>query len=353
MKALTMESIGKVAISEIPVPVTPSKHEVIVRTTTAILTKNDILAVNGIWGDQSGKVLGYQVCGVVEQIGSEIDEFSVGDRVVPSTMTPCFICESCQRGFNAQCTDSQGGWYYSSESDGRIAEYFKICNGDSNLIKLPPSISDECACYASEVMASGIQAATDAEIPVGGRVAVFGANPTGLMAVAGARMRCAGLVIAVEENSTYQLRLAKEYGADVTCNSSLLDPVEKIFEESDGVGVDCAIDCTGTEAGLLQAFKVTRSGGVVVSTGYKDGSSISIPIEEFGNGTTQKRLVLSQYSGGSETIRKCLRLIEYNRLNPRKLTTHTFPFEKAVDAFELLLSNEENVIVPLIEVGYA
>lgn len=113
-----------------------------------------------------------------------------------------------------------------------LAEYFQVNNADANLTHVPLGVSNQSACYCSDMMSTGFGGAEGAEkanIPAGGTVAVFGVGPVGIMAVAGARLRAAGLIIAVDK-IPMRLGFPREYGADVTINFALTDPIEEIMK---------------------------------------------------------------------------------------------------------------------------
>ena len=137
-----------------------------------------------------------------------------------------------------------GGWKFANIKDGVFAEYFHVNDADANLAKIPNAVPDEAAVYATDMMSTGFIGAEQADIPLGGTVAIFAQGPVGLMATAGARLLGAGLVIAVDSKPN-RLEAATKFGADEIVDFTKSDPVEHILELTDGKGVDSAIECLG------------------------------------------------------------------------------------------------------------
>ena len=91
-----------------------------------------------------------------------------------------------------------GGYKFTGQKDGNLAEYFHVNNADFNLVKIPESLSDEQALYATDMLSTGFVGAEYAAVPIGGTIAIFAQGPVGLSATIGAKLLGAGLIIAVE-----------------------------------------------------------------------------------------------------------------------------------------------------------
>jgi threonine dehydrogenase-like Zn-dependent dehydrogenase len=191
--------------------------------------------------------------------------------------------------------------------------------------------------------------AENAEIPVGGTVAVFAQGPVGLMATKGARLQGAGRVIAVETVPKRQ-ELAREYGADDIVDFDDGDPVEQIHELTDGEGVEAAVEALGTSGTFEQCVKVTKAGGTVSNVGYHgEGEYVNIPREEWGVGMAEIDIATGLCPGGSLRLERLLRLLEKDRLDPTHMTTHEFGFDEIDEAFRLMETKEDGIIKPLVE----
>ncbi|WP_045216775.1 NAD(P)-dependent alcohol dehydrogenase [Desulfonatronovibrio magnus] len=347
MKAFVVHSIGKVGIMEKPVP-EPGPNDVIVKTTNALICTSDVHTVAGAIGEKSDLTLGHEGAGTVYKIGSAVKGFKEGERVLVNAITPCFKCHNCQRGYTSQCGQALGGWKFANIKDGCFAEYFHVNDAESNLVKIPDSVSDEAALYTTDMMSTGFMGAENGNIPLGGIVAVFGQGPVGLMSTAGARLLGAGLVIAVE-NIPARQELAKFYGADVIVDFTKVDAVEEIMKLTDGQGVDAAIEALGAQITFENCIKVTKPGGTISNIGYHgEGDYIKIPRAEWGVGMSDKTIRTGLCPGGSERMSRLLRLIENGRIDPTKLTTHRFSFDEIEKGFHMMANKEDGVIKPLV-----
>lgn len=348
MKAFVMKKIGAVGMMDKPVPADPGPNDAIIKTTAALICTSDVHTVKGAIGERTNQTLGHEACGIVDKVGSAVTLFKPGDRIVVGAITPCYKCHNCQRGFTSQCGEPLGGWKFANIKDGSFAEYFHVNDADANLTFIPDGVSDEAACYTTDMMSTGFKGAENADIVLGGSAAVFGLGPVGQMAVAGARLLGAGLIIAVD-NLPHRLELAKEYGADVAINFDETDAVEEILRLTDGEGVDSAMEAVGAQAPLENCIKATRAGGTISNLGYHgEGDYLNIPRLEWGVGMAEKSINTLLCPGGSERMTRLLRLIQTGRVDPTKMTSHRFKFDEVEKAFWMMDTKEDNMFKPLI-----
>lgn len=347
MKTFVMHRIGEVGFLDKPIPEDPGPNGAIVKTTRALVCTSDTHTVGGAIGDRMNLTLGHEAVGVVAKLGAAVRGVKEGDRVAVNAITPCFHCENCLRGFTSQCEQMLGGWKFANVRDGVFAPYFFVNDAEANLAPIPRAVPDEAAVYACDMMSTGFAAAEHAAIPLGGSVAIFAAGPVGLMAIAGARLLGAGLVIAVESKPDRKL-LAREYGADIVVDHSKNNPVAEIMKLT-GDGVDSAIEALGAEASFEACIEATRPGGTISNVGYHGhGDLVGIPRLAWGVGMSDKTIRTALCPGGRERMKRLLRLLERKRVDPTKLTTHRFPFEETDQAFEMMKSKADNVIKPMI-----
>ena len=152
------------------------------------------------------------------------------------------------------------------------------------MVTIPDDVPDEKAVYCADMLFTGFAGAENAAIPIGGTVAIFAQGPVGLMATAGARLRGAGTIVAVD-GVKQRLEMAKHFGADVTVDISVEDPVERILELTGGLGVDSAIEALGNPVSFANCIRVTKPGGTISSVGYYgSGDVVPIPREAWGSG---------------------------------------------------------------------
>jgi threonine dehydrogenase-like Zn-dependent dehydrogenase len=353
MTAFVMHRIGEVGLMDKPIP-RPGPNDAIVRTTAALICTSDTHTVAGAIGPRTDLTLGHEAVGVIHELGEAVaaaGKFRIGQRVAVNAITPCFSCENCLRGFTSQCGGMLGGWKFANVKDGSMAEYFHVNDAIANLAPIPDDVTDEQAAYCCDMLSTGFVAAEHGDIPIGGSVAVFGVGPIGMMAIAGARLRGAGLIIGVESRPD-RAALARKFGADEIVDFTREDPVEAIRRLTGGDGVDTAIEALGLPTTFAACIRAARPGGVISNVGYHgDGDTVPIPRLDWGVGMSDKVIRTALCPGGAERMSRLMRLIQRGRVDPLPMTTHRFSFGDIRRAFRMMQTKEDGMIKPLITFG--
>lgn len=347
MQAYVMQSIGTTNFIE-KEPPEAGPDDAIVRPTKALVCTSDVHTVHGAIGDRENITLGHEAVGIVVETGSDVENFEVNDRVAVGAITPDWGSLAAQDGHPSQSNQALGGWKFANVKDGVFADRFHVNDADANMAQIPDAVSDEAAVYVTDMMSTGFSAAERADIPVGGTVAIFAQGPVGLMATKGAALRGAGHIIAVESVAKRQ-ELAEFYGADDIVDYTETNPVEAIMNLTDGDGVDVAIEALGSNETFKNCIEVTKPGGVISNVGYHgQGEYVEIPRAGWGVGMAEKDIVTLLCPGGRLRLQRLLQLLEQDRVDPTRMTTHEFAFEDIDDGFQLMDTKEEGVINPLI-----
>ena len=347
MKAFVMQGLGKVGFTEKPIP-KAGPNDAIIKTTHALICTSDAHTVHGAIGPRENLTLGHEAVGVIHEVGSEVKLFKPGDRVVVGAITPDWGDPASQAGHSSQSGTALGGWKFANIKDGVFAEYFHVNDADANMAKIPAGVSEESAAYCCDMLSTGFMAAENADIPIGGSVAVFALGPVGLMSIAGARLRGAGLVIGVDSVSARH-ELARKYGADAIVDHSRGNPVDQIMKLTGGQGVDAAIEALGGEEPFQNAIRVTKPGGTISNAGYHGkGDFVGIPRLDWGVGMAEKTIRTGLCPGGRLRMERLLRILEAKRLDPTSMTTHRFKFAELDRAFEMMDKKLDGIIKPLI-----
>lgn len=268
--------------------------------------------------------------------------------MVVGAITPDWGDTASQSGHSSQSGGALSGWKFTNVKDGVFAEYFHVNDADANLALIPDSVSDDAAVYCADMMSTGFMAAENANIPLGGTVAVFALGPVGLMAVRGASLRGAAMIIGVESVPKRQ-ELGRKYGADVVVDYSKGDPVKRIMEVTGGAGVDSAIEAVGNDQAFQNAIRATKPGGTISNVGYHGhGDFVHIPRLDWGVGMAEKTITTGLCPGGRLRMERMLRLIQNGRVDPTPMTTHKFKFAEVEKAFEIMDKKLDGIIKPLI-----
>ncbi|AGB15935.1 theronine dehydrogenase-like Zn-dependent dehydrogenase [Halovivax ruber XH-70] len=348
MDAFVMEEVGETGFAE-KEPPEAGPTDAVIRPTKGLVCTSDVHTVHGAIGERENLTLGHEVVGVVEEVGDQVAQFEPGDRVAVGAITPDWGSAAAQDDHPSQSNEALGGWKYANVKDGTFADYAHVNEADANMAHIPDGVSDEEAVYVTDMMSTGFMGAENADIPVGGTVAVFAQGPVGLMATKGAELQGAGHIIAVETVQNRQ-ELAQTYGADDVVDFAEGDPVEQIMDLTDGEGVDAAMEALGTSGTFEQCIEVTKAGGTISNTGYHgEGEYVNIPREAWGVGMAEKDIATGLCPGGRLRLQRLLRLLDRDRVDPTHMTTHEFPFDEIDEAFRLMETKEDDIIKPLID----
>jgi threonine dehydrogenase-like Zn-dependent dehydrogenase len=259
MKAVVFHDVGDIRLEDVPEPQLEQATDAIVRLTASAICGTDLHFIRGsVPGMRDGTILGHEGVGVVEAIGRDVRNIAVGDRVVIPSSIACGYCAYCRDGYYAQCDNANpngktagtafyGGPLENGAFNGLQAEKARIPYAHVNLVKLPDDVSDDQAIMLSDIFPTGYFGADMANIKPGHTVAVFGCGPVGQFAIASAKLMNAGRVLAID-NLDDRLEMARQQGAEVI-NFDVDDPVQTIKDLTGGIGVDCAIDAVGVDAG--------------------------------------------------------------------------------------------------------
>lgn len=348
MKMLAFLGVGRVGVIEKPIP-EPGPRDAIIRTTASMVCTSDVHTVKGVIEIPEERGLGHESVGIVHRVGEDVELFKEGDRVAVNAITPCGRCDFCQRGFTSQCGGMLGGYKFTGQKDGNMAEYFHVNDADFNLVRIPESLSDEQALYATDMLSTGFAGAENADIPIGGTAVVFAQGPVGLSATIGARLLGAGLLITVESKPD-RVDISKKFGADEVVDPTQGDAVQRILDLTGGEGADSAIESLGMPQTFENCIRITKPGGTISNIGYhgEGGMTLSIPLPEFGFGMSDQRIRTALCPGGRERMTRILRLMERGKVDPTPMTTHRFNFSEIEEAFRLMTTKEDNVIKPLV-----
>nr|2NVB_A Chain A, NADP-dependent alcohol dehydrogenase [Thermoanaerobacter brockii]2NVB_B Chain B, NADP-dependent alcohol dehydrogenase [Thermoanaerobacter brockii]2NVB_C Chain C, NADP-dependent alcohol dehydrogenase [Thermoanaerobacter brockii]2NVB_D Chain D, NADP-dependent alcohol dehydrogenase [Thermoanaerobacter brockii] len=349
MKGFAMLSIGKVGWIEKEKPA-PGPFDAIVRPLAVAPCTSDIHTVfEGAIGERHNMILGHEAVGEVVEVGSEVKDFKPGDRVVVPAITPDWRTSEVQRGYHQHSGGMLAGWKFSNVKDGVFGEFFHVNDADMNLAHLPKEIPLEAAVMIPDMMTTGFHGAELADIELGATVAVLGIGPVGLMAVAGAKLRGAGRIIAVGSRPVC-VDAAKYYGATDIVNYKD-GPIEsQIMNLTEGKGVDAAIIAGGNADIMATAVKIVKPGGTIANVNYfGEGEVLDVPRLEWGCGMAHKTIKGGLCPGGRLRMERLIDLVFYKRVDPSKLVTHVFRgFDNIEKAFMLMKDKPKDLIKPVV-----
>lgn len=349
MQGFAMLGIGKCGWVKKSIPEV-GPYDALVRPLAVAPCTSDIHTVfEGAIGERHNMILGHEAVGQVVEIGSEVKDFKPGDRVIVPAITPDWRSIEVQNGYHQHSGGMLSGWKFSNFKDGVFGEYFHVNDADMNLAHLPDDIPLESAVMLSDMMTTGFHGAELANIPIGGSVAVLGIGPVGLMAVAGAKLRGAGRIIAVGSRPVC-IEAAKFYGATDIVDYHDGDIVEQILKLTGNKGLDSVIIAGGGSDMLEKAVRITRPGGTVANANYfGTGDILPVPRLAWGCGMAHIDIRGGLCPGGRARMERLVDVVRYNRVDPGKLVTHVFKgLENVEKALMLMKDKPKDLIKPVV-----
>ncbi len=348
MKAAQFVEPGRIVLDDKPIPEI-GPNDALLHITTTTICGTDIHILKGEYPVAKGLTIGHEPVGVIERLGSNVEGYSEGQRVIAGAICPSGYSNACLEGLHSQDGQSAahglkplGGWRFGNTIDGTQAEYVRVPDAMANLAPIPELLSDEQVLMCPDIMSTGFAGAEAANIRIGDTVAIFAQGPIGLCATAGARLRGASMIIAVEQVPE-RMAVSQQIGADVVVDFSQVDPVDEILQLTNGRGVDTAIEALGLQSTFESCLRVLKPGGTLSSLGvYSD--DLKIPLDAFHAGLGDNRIVTSLCPGGKERMRRLMNVIEAERLDLKPLVTHRYKLDEIEEAYELFGHQRDGVL---------
>ena len=341
MRALVFRGPNQIGIEAVPIP-KAGYGQAVIRVTLTTICGTDVHILKGEYPVKPGLVIGHEPVGVIHELGPGVEGYSVGDRVLVGAITPCGQCEFCLGGKLSQCGGAIGGWKFGNTINGAQAEFLLVPHAQANLAKIPGELADEQVVLLADIASTGFSASESGDVQFGDSVAVFAQGPIGLCATIGARLKGAGLIIAVESDPV-RMAMSKRMGADAVIDYHKEDIIESVHRLTRGRGVDVAIEALGTSETFENALKVIRPAGTLSSLGVYSGK-LAIPLEPFAAGLGDHKIVTTLCPGGKERMRRLMELVRNGRVDLRPLLTHTFRLDEITKAYELFANRKEGVL---------
>lgn len=348
MKAAVFVEPNRIVLDDKTVPEV-GPLDALIRITTTTICGTDVHILKGEYPVARGLTIGHEPVGVIEKLGSAVQGFAEGQRVIAGAITPSGHSAACLCGCHSQDGPGTrhgfrplGGWRFGNTIDGSQAEYLLVPDAMTNLAPIPDGLTDEQVLMCPDIMSTGFSGAESGRVRIGDTVAVFAQGPIGLCATAGARLMGATTIIGVEAVPA-RMEIARKMGADHIVDFSKADPVEEILRLTDGRGVDVAIEALGRQQTFEAALRVLRPGGTLSSLGVYSGD-LRIPLDGFLAGLGDHTIRTTLCPGGKERMRRLMDVIASGRLDTRPLVTHRFRLDDIEQAYDLFANQRDGVL---------
>ncbi|KAF0961440.1 zinc-dependent alcohol dehydrogenase [Rhodococcus sp. T7] len=392
MRAVTWQGRRKVSVDTVPDPVIEQPTDAVIEVTTTNICGSDLhlYEVLGAFMNE-GDILGHEPMGIVREVGSEVTDVKVGDRVVIPFQISCGSCHMCDRKLFTQCevtqTRDEGmgaalfGYskLYGSVPGGQ-AQYLRVPHVKNTHIKVPEGPPDSRFVYLSDVLPTAWQAVEYANVPDGGSVVVLGLGPIGDMAAriaAHKGFRVIGVDLVPE-----RLARAKARQIETVDLNDAGDELGGIIRDmTHGRGPDSVIDAVGMEAhgsptakllqqvtsflpdaiaarlmstagidrlhALYSAIDIVRRGGTISLSGVYGGMADPIPMLTLFDKQIQLHMGQANVKRWAPDILPLL--TDADPLGVDTFATHELPLDQAPHAYEIFQKKQDGAVKVLLK----
>jgi threonine dehydrogenase-like Zn-dependent dehydrogenase len=383
MQATCWSGRNTVQVENVPDPKILDKRDAIVRVSSTAICGSDLHLLDGyIPTMKRGDILGHEFMGEVVEKGADVGNLQVGDRVVVPFPIACGNCNSCRKGLFSVCENSNpnagmaekflgrapsGIFGYSHMMGGFAggqAEYVRVPFADVGPLKIDGDFTDEQVLFLSDIFPTGYMGAEMCEISPGDVIAVWGAGPVGLFAIASAFLLGAERVIAIDRFG-YRLRRAAERGAE-TIDYERTSVLEALNDMTGGRGPDACIDAVGLESHhavvpihaydrikqaarmetdrpqpLREAILACRNGGIVSVIGAYGGL-----IDKFPMGAVMNRglTIKSAQCPVQRYMRPLLERVQNGEIDPSFVVSHQLSLKDAPRGYDMFKHKEDECV---------
>lgn len=394
MKAVTWQAHNEVEVTDVPDPRIQHPTDAVIRVTSTGICGSD-LHLYGVLAPflSPGDVLGHEAMGIVEEVGPETGDLTVGDRVVVPFTISCGRCWMCERGLQSQCETTQvteqgkGAALFGYTSlygsvPGGQAEYLRVPQAQYGPLRVPHDGPDERYLYLSDVLPTAWQAAKYADVGEGDTVLVLGLGPIGQMSTRSARAQGAERVIGVDRVDE-RLAMAAAHGMETIDLRTVGDLPTAVKDMTSGRGADRVIDAVGMEAhgnpvadaiisattrapkpvarkametvgidrlaALHDSIDSVRRGGTISLSGVYGGMADPMPLLTMFDKQVTMRMGQANVRRWADDLLEAITQDDANAFDVEGLATHRVPLSEAPEAYRTFRDKEDGCIKVVLQ----
>jgi alcohol dehydrogenase len=328
MKALVYHGPGNIAWEDRARPELRDTGDAIVRMLKTTICGTDLHILRGdVATCTPGRTLGHEGIGIIEEVGSAVTTFHVGDRVLISCISSCGKCEYCRRGMFSHC--ATGGWMLGNTIDGTQAEFVRTPHAETSLYPVPPGVDEEAMVMLSDILPTGFECGVlSGKVEPGSTVAIVGCGPIGLAALLTAQLYSPAMIIAIDLDP-HRLDIAARFGATHVLNSAAGDIAARVMALTDGKGVDTAIEAVGMPTTFLLCEDIVAPGGIVANIGVH-GQVVELHLERLWS----RNISITTGLVDTYSTPMLLKTVGAGKIDPGRLVTHRFTFDQVLEAYD-------------------
>ena len=335
----------------------PKNSEVKIKMLSAGICASDYHVIKGETNFPLPIVLGHEGAGIVVDIGENVTSVKKGNKCILSFVPSCGFCYSCRKGLGNICDTNRltgtkqfdGTFRLKDDNDNDIHQFAKlgvfaeeIIVPESACFKIEDDFPIDVACLIGCSVTTGVGGVINQEnIFPGASIAIFGAGGVGLNAILGGKIINASKIIAVDILDN-KLEFAHKFGATHVLNSKEIDPIQKILEITNGIGVDFGFDTFGSQMTTNQMMGSIRKGGTGVIIGLApEGQTANINMVDI---VRNHKTLLGSYYGSLSPHLTFERIIEFyksGKLDIDSVIQRKYPLEKINEAYNDLATGKD------------
>ena len=334
MRAVVLTGIRKLEVRELPVPQIKNAEDVLLKVERVGICGSDIhYYASGRIGSQVVQypyTVGHECAATVVQVGAEVTNVKLGDRVAVEPAIPCFDCDQCRAGRENTCRNMLF-LGCPGQVEGCMCEY--IVMPSFCCIPIPPQVTFEEAVIC-EPMAVGLYALRLANLPAGSRIAVTGSGPIGLSVLLSARAMGIEQVMATDK-VPLRVKMAGTAGASWTGSDQNLEDMLT----SDSPEVDAVFECSGDQDAVEQGVRLLTPGGKLILVGIPSDSRFSFSMDQL----RRRELSVLNVRRQLNCTESCVQMIASGEVDVKFMATHSFDVHDAGKAFDMVAARDEVV----------
>ena len=343
-KAVFMQGTNNMVTKDVPVPA-PRENEVLIKVGVVGICGSDVhYYQHGQIGDfivKGDLILGHECAGEVVEVGSDVKNLAVGDRVALEPGKTCGKCKYCKQGKYNLCPDVE--FFATPPYHGVLTNY--VTHPEDMCFKLPDNVSDLEGALV-EPLAVGLHASGTGEVGLGDTVVIFGAGCIGLVTLLSCKAKGASKIFVVDvlEN---RLETANTLGATHTINAKECDVLQKIDELTEGDGADVVIETAGADVTVKQTANVVSRGGTIVLVGMTPNDETCFNFMKLMGKEAQVRTIFRYRN----LYPVAINAIASGAINVKDIVSHEFDFDHVKEAFDFVVSNANDVVKAVIKMN--
>lgn len=344
MKVAVMQGIGKMGFEERDIPKV-KENEVLVKLEYVGICGSDLhYYETGAIGDyvvEPPFVLGHEPGGTVVEVGENVKDLKVGDRVALEPGKTCGHCEFCKTGRYNLCPDVV--FFATPPVDGVFQEY--VAHEADLCFKLPDNVSTLEGALI-EPLAVGFHAAVQGDAHLGQKAVVMGAGCIGLVSMMALKARGVSEVYVVDIMEK-RLEKALELGATGVINGSKEDVLERVKALTNGTGMDLVIETAGTEITTRQAVHIAKKGSNIVLVGYSKSGEMTLPMSL----VLDKELTFKTVFRYRHIYPMAIDAVAAGKVNLKGIVTDVFELDEAQKAMDYSVNNKADIVKAVIRIA--